>query len=64
VRFHFYHLSFAGSARQRWRHFEEHPSDGSVEPIEFELYWVELPSSVPELVPPLGDMLHRLDLPS
>jgi 8-oxo-dGTP pyrophosphatase MutT (NUDIX family) len=62
LRFHFYHLSLAGDAPGRWRHFEEHPSDGSAEPIEFELFWVRFPCHVPELVAPQGDFLHKLEL--
>lgn len=51
-RFHFYHLTVASDAPCRWRHFEEHPSDGSATPIEFELFWVQFASDVPELIVP------------
>ena len=58
-RFHFYHLTVASDAPCRWRHFEEHPSDGSATPIEFELFWVQFASDVPELIVPQGDLLHK-----
>ena len=35
----FYHLELLGTPPQRWRHYEDHASDGSP-PIEFELYWM------------------------
>jgi len=44
----FYHLIGVGQPPDRWRHFEDEPSDGS-EPILFELYWVDVLNSVPNL---------------
>ena len=61
-RFHFYHLPLEADAPRRWRHFELHPSDGSTEPIEFELFWVEFSDGVPALVDPQGSFLHKLRL--
>ena len=43
----FYHLDLEGPPVERWRHNEEHASDGSA-PIEFEFYWVPL-DEVPHL---------------
>jgi 8-oxo-dGTP pyrophosphatase MutT (NUDIX family) len=57
---HYFHLVASGSPPERWRHFEMSPSDGSVEPIEFELYWVHIPEGIPELTGWLGDMLPVL----
>jgi 2-polyprenyl-3-methyl-5-hydroxy-6-metoxy-1,4-benzoquinol methylase/8-oxo-dGTP pyrophosphatase MutT (NUDIX family) len=57
---HFFHLALRGEAPDRWCHFEEHPSDGSSEPIEFELFWVRYPEEVPELSGGQGELLHRL----
>jgi 8-oxo-dGTP diphosphatase len=47
----FYHLICDTTPAERWQHYEEHPSEGPSDPILFELYWAELPSSVPELAP-------------
>lgn len=56
---HFYHLLFAGSAPERWRHLEASPSDGG-SPIEFELYWVAWPDGVPGLAARQGELLSLL----
>ena len=53
----FFHLECQGDSPDRWRHFEDQPSDGG-EPIEFEIYWVEMPDHVPELIACQGDLLH------
>ena len=58
----YYHLDYAGAAPSIGRHFEEHPSGGETERIEFELYWVPYPDEVPELAGRLGDFLHRVEL--
>ena len=55
----FFHLEYEGDSPDRWRHFEEQPSDGD-EPVEFELYWVEMPNEVPELIAGQGDVLHMI----
>jgi 8-oxo-dGTP pyrophosphatase MutT (NUDIX family) len=60
LRRHFYHLVFDGQTPARWRHFEEHPSEGPPDPIEFELYWVRFPDEVPELSGRQGAMLHLI----
>ena len=58
----YYHLDYAGVAPSIWRHFEEHPSGGDTERIEFELYWVPYPDEVPELAGRLGDFLDGVEL--
>jgi 8-oxo-dGTP diphosphatase len=57
---HFFHLAFCGEAPARWRHYEEHPFEGSAESIEFELFWVKFPGEVPELVAGQGELLSKL----
>lgn len=57
---HFFHLAFCGEAPVRWRHYEKHPSDGSADQIEFELYWVAFPEGVPELAGDQGALLPKL----
>jgi 8-oxo-dGTP diphosphatase len=57
---HFFHLAFGGEAPARWRHYEMHPSEGSAEQIEFELYWVKFPEEVPELAGGQGALLPEL----
>ncbi len=47
----FYHLVCNDAPIPRWRHYEEDPSDGSPEPILFELYWLDLPEGLPGLAP-------------
>ena len=56
----FYHLRCTGEAPSRWEHYEEHPSDGSTEPILFVLYWVDLRNGLPALAPGHGQMLSSL----
>ena len=56
----FYHLSCPGTPPERWRHYERHPSDGTTEPILFELYWVDLSNGVPSLSPGHDAMLKEL----
>ncbi|MCK5827873.1 NUDIX domain-containing protein, partial [Candidatus Bipolaricaulota bacterium] len=56
----FYHLVCPGSPDERWRHYEEHPSEGPPDPILFELYWVDLPDGVPELEPGHDAFLQQL----
>jgi 8-oxo-dGTP pyrophosphatase MutT (NUDIX family) len=55
----FFHLECHQETPAMWRHYEMHPSDGSPESIEFELFWVEL-SRIPELVAAQGRFLHLL----
>lgn len=38
----FYHLQYDGERRNRWRHVERTPGDGSSKPILFELSWISL----------------------
>ena len=56
----FYHLICGGSPATRWRHYEEHPSEGPTDPILFELYWVDLPDGVPALSPGHDAFLQQL----
>ncbi len=56
---HCFHLELVGTARERWTHFEQNPSDGGP-PIEFELYWAAMPDDVPELAADMGAMLDSL----
>lgn len=56
----FFHLISRGGAPARWRHFEEHASDGSTEAIEFELSWAKYPEEIPELSGRQGELLHKL----
>jgi ADP-ribose pyrophosphatase YjhB (NUDIX family) len=44
----FYHLVCRETPAERWRHVEEHASDGSG-PLVFEFWWVPLPGGVPPL---------------
>jgi 8-oxo-dGTP diphosphatase len=46
----FYHLRCAGTPPEVWRHIEGDPSDSSAASYLFELYWVDLPHGVPELI--------------
>jgi len=58
-RWHFYHLELEGTATATWRHFEQHPSDGSSKPIEFEFHWVNVTDKI-KLAPHQGDLLDSL----
>jgi hypothetical protein len=57
---HFFHLTLTGEAPTRWQHFET--SGGQREPILFELFWVEWPDQIPELIAGQGEMLAALKL--
>lgn len=39
----FYHLRLKAETEERWRHVEQHASDGSG-PLEFEFWWADLAS--------------------
>jgi len=56
----FYHLTYDGSAPERWRHDETDPSDGTPGPIAFEFFWVRLPDEVPRLFGGTDVMLPEL----
>lgn len=56
----FFHLEFCGDAPSIWQHFESDPSEGGAEPIEFELFWVPFPHSVPELAADQGVFLASI----
>jgi len=61
----FYHLHCPGSPEARWRHYEMHPSEGDVDRVLFELFWVDFPEGVPELAlghdAMLAELRRRLD---
>lgn len=59
---HFFHLEFRGKAPATWRHFEYDPSGGGTEPIEFELFWVQYPHGVPELIAGQGAFLTKVQI--
>ncbi|MCD4707991.1 MAG: NUDIX domain-containing protein [Candidatus Sabulitectum sp.] len=54
----FYHISCPGNPLKTWRHNET--SGGTIEPIRFDLFWVQLPDGVPELFAIDGIMLNEL----
>ena len=57
---HFYHLSLESRAPERWRHLEQHRSDGEPDPIAFELFWVRLPDAVPPMIAGMDALLRAL----
>jgi 8-oxo-dGTP pyrophosphatase MutT (NUDIX family) len=57
----FFHLEYHDQAPATWHHFENYPSEGDTEPIEFELFWVAFSGDVPELFGDQGAMLTRLE---
>jgi len=56
----FFHLRCPGTPPAIWRHHEPDPDDGSAELPLFELFWVRLPDSVPDLIADHGIMLPVL----
>lgn len=58
----FYHLICEdATVEARWSHSETDPSDGSTEPIPFDLYWVDLKAeALPVLRAEQGDLLTEL----
>ena len=56
----FFHLPLLGSAPERWRHHEQHPSASHENGIEFELYWVSLPDAAARLAHGHGALLDVL----
>jgi ADP-ribose pyrophosphatase YjhB (NUDIX family) len=64
----FFHFECTQAPPEVWRHNEADPSDGSLAPIVFELFWIRLPGAVPPLIsqqdyllPRLVELLHRED---
>ncbi|MCK4318165.1 hypothetical protein KAW53_05305 [Candidatus Bathyarchaeota archaeon] len=55
---HFYHLSYSGDSPERWLSYEYAPLDGTLSPVEFEMYWIKLESA--ELGLSYGDMLDKI----
>ena len=58
----FFQVEFYGESPAVWRHFENNRSDGSTEPIEFELFWVQFPDEVPELHGAQGILLSSIKI--
>lgn len=54
---HFFHLRAIGEVPERWRHFEQDPSDGSGARIEFDLYWLALQEAAGSLIAEHGALL-------
>jgi 8-oxo-dGTP diphosphatase len=55
---HFFHLEIDRETPDLWQYYET--SSGKQEPILFELFWVQLPDGVPELIAGHGQMLPQL----
>jgi len=68
VRRHFYHLQATESVPDTWRHWENDPSGSDGTPIEFDFYWHDLKSNMPELSGNQGaylaDLVRSLGLSS
>ena len=45
---------------ENWLHIEENPSEGDERDYAFQLFWVNLPDGVPDLIGGRGDMLDKL----
>lgn len=56
---HFFHLRCEGDPPPTWQHYEMSPSTGEP-PILFQLFWVQLPDGVPQLLCDHGKMLPEL----
>ena len=61
---HFYHLVCTGGAPDNWLHYERHPSEGPLEPILFDFYWLPVAEAMEALNPyytaRLNDLLESL----
>ena len=57
---HYFHLRIDGDVPETWHHVELDPSEGEHENVLFELFWVELPDGVPDLVGHRGEMIPEL----
>lgn len=60
IRRHYFHLRLEGEAPDRWRSYEQQPSDGSPGPIEFEFYWSPYRRDAPSLLGGMDAMLSKL----
>lgn len=56
----YYHLICSNQPPDTWQHEEKYPSDGSVETIIFDFYWVDLPDGVPVLAGGQGALLEQI----
>ena len=56
---HYFHLSCPSGVKDRWVAYEDTPSDGSIGPIAFGFYWVDV-DAVPALMGGLDEMLPVL----
>ena len=57
---HFFHLPVVGTVPERWRHHERDASDGTREPIAFDLYWLPLSTAAARLVADHGRLIPAL----
>ena len=57
---HFFHLILNGDAPETWLHWEEHPSEGLDDRIEFAFFWVPLFGNLPALAGAQDAMLPEL----
>ncbi|MGI8968203.1 MAG: NUDIX hydrolase [Chloroflexota bacterium] len=55
-----YHVRCSTDPPASWRRYELHPSDGNNRPIEFDLFWVQAPNEIPDLVGDQGAKLPQL----
>ena len=56
----YFHLTIDGDVAETWQHVEMDPSEGELDSVLFELFWVELPNGVPPLIGHRGEMLPEL----
>lgn len=57
---HYYHLYADGDPPETWQHWENDPSEGDLESVLFEFFWVELPEGVPPLIAWMDEKLPEL----
>jgi len=57
---HFFHLILNADAPESWLHWEEHPSEGPDDRIEFAFFWVPLFGDLPALAGAQDSMLSEL----
>jgi len=57
----FYHLIYAAEPPDSWQHYERFPSNGQMESILSEFYWVSLNNGPPDLVAGQEALLEQLD---
>jgi 8-oxo-dGTP pyrophosphatase MutT (NUDIX family) len=57
---HFFHLPCVGGVPERWRHYERHASDGTSQPIAFDLYWLPFVDAMAKLSFGHGELIAKL----